>query len=121
MDLNIDLTQGWIHEKRNLVSLFYDSPGPVTSSRPSNVPKNSITIKGTNIISNYFFKDLSGVRKIILPETITKIETGAFYECYALREINIPNGVIEIKDSAFYKCYSLPKIMLPETITKIGW
>ena len=55
-----------------------------------------------------FGKDFpSSITNIIIPDTVTKIECGAFYKSSLLTNITIPNGVTEIGDYAFYKCSSL--------------
>jgi len=44
----------------------------------------------------------------IIPNSVTSIEYGAFYECTSLSSITIPNSVISIGDEAFEGCKSLP-------------
>lgn len=56
---------------------------------------------------------------IVMPNTIVRIESSAFYKCKNLTEINIPNSVVSIGQYAFYECESLKTIDLPENLTKI--
>ena len=55
----------------------------------------------------------STVKKVILPETITKIGQGAFSNCVSLKTINIPESVIEIGHNAFTNCRNLKSVTLP--------
>ncbi|MBE6609631.1 MAG: leucine-rich repeat domain-containing protein [Ruminococcaceae bacterium] len=55
----------------------------------------------------------STVKKVILPETITKIGQGAFSNCVSLKTINIPESVIEIGHIAFTNCRNLKSVTLP--------
>ena len=59
------------------------------------------------------------MKKIKLPESISRIEEGAFYGCKSLKEIIIPNSVSVIGEHAFDGCSSLKKIKLPENLSEI--
>ena len=56
----------------------------------------------------------------VIPDTITRIESYAFYICKRLDAITIPNGVTSIGQSAFYFCKSLESITIPSSVTEIG-
>ena len=51
---------------------------------------------------------------VIIPEGVTKIGDGAFYDCTLLESVVIPKGVTEIGDGAFKYCTSLESIVIPE-------
>ena len=57
---------------------------------------------------------------IIIPNSITKINTYTFYDCSSSTSITIPNSVTSIGDSAFYNCSSLTSITIPNSVTSIG-
>lgn len=59
------------------------------------------------------------VQQIHLPDTITRIEYGAFRGGGLLEYINIPKNLIEIPDFCFSLCYKLKDIDL-KNIRKIG-
>lgn len=58
--------------------------------------------------------------RIILPETIRRIGTHAFYGCSALRSIPLPHGLTEIAAHTFSGCLALESLTLPENMAKIG-
>ena len=60
------------------------------------------------------------IKKIILPNTIVSIGSGAFNNCVDLIDVNIPNSVTEICSYAFYGCSSLTQLILPDSILRIG-
>ena len=61
------------------------------------------------------FKEASAyITSIILPESITTIEAGAFHSCSSLADINIPDSVTSIGNLAFYGCTSLATVKLGE-------
>ena len=61
-------------------------------------------------------KDLT---KIIIPNSVTKIEELAFYHCCSLTSIRIPNSVMSIEPEAFYYCISLMNVTIPDSVTSI--
>ncbi|MBR5438986.1 MAG: leucine-rich repeat domain-containing protein [Clostridia bacterium] len=70
-------------------------------------------------IGSEAFKNVKNISEIVLPKTITSIESSAFYGCSA-RNIRIPNEATSIGAYAFY--YSaIEKIVLPNSLKKIGY
>ncbi len=61
----------------------------------------------------------SNVTEVVLPESITKINGGAFNGCTSLTTVNIPSQVTQLKD-VFYQCPSLKKITIPQTVSSIA-
>lgn len=60
------------------------------------------------------------IRKIILPNTIVKIDDEAFHQCYNLEEVLIPNSVDEIGSRVFSSCVRLTNMFIPKSVTSIG-
>ena len=50
------------------------------------------------------------VLRIVIPNSVTNIEYGAFFNCQRLGSITIPNGVTSIGNSAFKGCTSLKEV-----------
>ena len=61
----------------------------------------------------------SSLSSIKLPETITKIEYGAFYGCSNLETVTLPKNIEFIEYMAFSGCEKLESITLPSGITSI--
>ena len=47
---------------------------------------------------------IAGCQNTVIPEGVTSIGYGAFFECSGLTSITIPNSVTSIGDGAFYGC-----------------
>ena len=76
--------------------------------------------KPVTAIGNGAFFDLEGLRSVVLPETIVKIDANAFNSCDSLESIELPDGVRYIGDSAFADCHSLKTVKMPETLDYLG-
>ena len=68
---------------------------------------------------NMIVEKTNRLQKIVLPDTIEKIEKAAFYSCTALTQIDLPKHITIIPEECFAHCISLKEINLPDTITKI--
>jgi hypothetical protein len=55
----------------------------------------------------------------VIPNTVTSIDTGAFWGCDRLTSINIPNTVTSIGAFAFLACYNLRSVTIPNSVTTI--
>lgn len=58
------------------------------------------------------------LKKVILPKKIKIIPLGLFQECLSLTEINLPEGIVEIDNSAFYTTH-IENLVIPSTVKKI--
>ncbi len=55
-----------------------------------------------------------------IPDSVTRIETDAFYNCPSLTSVTIPDSVTSIGSSAFSDCTSLTSVTIPDSVTLIG-
>ena len=62
----------------------------------------------------------SGLKTVVLSDTITKIGDGAFSGCSKLTRITIPDGVMSIGNYAFYECSKLTSVTIGNSVTSIG-
>ena len=62
----------------------------------------------------------SNIRSVEIPDSVTSIGDGAFYECRSLTSITIGSNVTSIGNEAFYNCRSLTSITIPNSVTSIG-
>ena len=83
-----------------------------------------VTFSAGNLyeLQNSTFRD-SGIKSIILPDTITEMVGGyVFYGCSSLETVHYPvnENITEISASQFCECSSLIEINISEYITSIG-
>lgn len=57
---------------------------------------------------------------IQIPNSITLIESGAFYNCVTLESFVISDNIKEIGYHAFYGCSTLKSLIIPKTVLSIG-
>lgn len=57
---------------------------------------------------------------VVIPESVTSINGGAFINCPKLTKITIPNSVTNIGEVAFASCSGLTEIIIPDSVTNIG-
>ena len=69
-------------------------------------------------IPNYYSYNRD-IETFIVPDNITSIGFGAFYECSRLKSITIQNSVTSIGIGAFYNCNGLTSIIYKGT--KAQW
>ena len=58
------------------------------------------------------------LKKVILPKKIKIIPLGLFQTCPSLTEINLPEGIVEIGNSAFFTTH-IENLVIPSTVKKI--
>ena len=76
-------------------------------------------------LPTYFAIDCSNLDRVVLPNTLTTIDTQAFYRCKNLMTSNggvlvIPDSVTVINSNAFSDCTSLTDVTLPKSLKDMG-
>ena len=59
------------------------------------------------------------LESVVIPDSVTAIETYAFSSCRALKDVKIGNGVREIAEGAFGGCICIENIWLGNSVSKI--
>ncbi len=88
---------------------------PVANIRTSYTIPDTVTF----IIDGAFY-DADFLVELVVNNGVTIIGWYAFYGCDNLTDINIPNSVNSIGVSAFNECNSLKSITIPASVTTIG-
>lgn len=73
-----------------------------------------VTAIGVQALENQRF-----ITSVVIPNTVTSIEQGAFGLCYELSSVSFPNSVTSIGEEAFQNC-ALSSITLPNSVASIG-
>lgn len=73
----------------------------------------------TKIIADEAFSRCKTLVAIHLPESLTRIGSGALLNCTALSTIQIPASVTEIGNSAFFGCTNLTTIEIPTKVREL--
>ena len=59
-------------------------------------------------------------KEFVIPDHVTQIAMGAFYNCFNLESLYIPDSVERIGDNVFHNCTSLTEVRMPEDIIYWG-
>lgn len=87
-------------------------------------PEENISIpseyKGKKVVGirGDVFKNMSTIKTVELPDTITEIRGGAFQNCTNLININMPSSLTYIGGYAFAKT-KLTRVIIPDTVTEL--
>ena len=68
------------------------------------------TLGNLEEIPGWFFMGCTALKKVNIPDSVTKIGTYAFYSCSSLEKLNLGKGVKLIEDAVFPFCTSLEEI-----------
>ena len=79
--------------------------------------KNSTPIR---LIAERAFAERKQLKTVIIPATITRIPTAAFFHCENLTDVTIPAEVTEVDNFAFYDCALLKNALLPKGLQHLG-
>jgi len=92
--------------------------GNIGSTSSLTIPS---TIHGLPVtcIGDDAFKSKS-MTSVIIPDSITTIDVGAFCSCGYLTNVAIPNRVTSIGGWAFFGCSSLTSVAIPESVNAIN-
>ena len=65
------------------------------------------------------YKGQTELESIVIPNTVTEIDSNAFEGCTSLKSIEIPASVIFIGTGVFNECTSLTSITLPKSVKEV--
>jgi hypothetical protein len=67
------------------------------------------------------FYGCNSLTNVIIPTSVTNIDTRAFWSCASLTTITIPASVTSLGNQVFGDCDNLTSITIPSSITNIGY
>lgn len=73
-----------------------------------------------NVIGECMFAECTGNFKMILPKTVTRIDSYAYENCIGLKEITIHDNVKQIASYSFKGCLNLGHVNFSKSLTSIG-
>ena len=93
-----------------------------------NTETGVLTITGNGAMKDHdgwnssapWYHQRSFIKFVQLPDGLTTIGDGAFWDCSSLTSVAIPNSVTTIGESAFKDCYSLTSVTIPNSVKTIG-
>ena len=68
----------------------------------------------------YLYLDNVKIEDLIIPNSVTGINSNAFYKCSGLTSVTIPNSVKWIGERTFAYCTGLTSVTIPNSVTSIG-
>ena len=68
------------------------------------------------LVFNTRLSEVRGLRHFVVPEGISTIGTGVFYNCGELENITISSNVVDIGRAAFFRCNSLESIVFSDNV-----
>lgn len=93
-------------------NMFANDPAVVSVIIGNNVENGKILGKT--------FYNCSALKKVIIPDSITQIDSQAFGNCIALEEITFGKKVSQIVNQAFASCHALSEIKLGSQVKSIS-
>ena len=75
---------------------------------------------GLRTIENYAFAKCSGLKGIVIPNTVTSLGDSAFRWCDDLEWVSIPNSLDSLGKYAFASCFNLESVSIPSSITSVS-
>lgn len=75
---------------------------------------------GVTTIDFGAFYQCSGLTNVILPDGLTRIENTAFQDCTNLEDIQFPDSLVFIDHNAFMNCNSLRTVRLSKNVRLVG-
>ena len=71
-------------------------------------------------IGNGAFYDCKSLSSVVIPESVTSIGNHAFGDCCSLTDIVLSDRITTINEGAFTACSSLSNLVIPNSVTCIG-
>ena len=77
--------------------------------------KNVVIPNSVTEIDSYAFKGCTSLTSVVIPNSVTRISGSAFEGCTGLTSVTIPNTLKRIANNAFKGCTSLTSVTIPNS------
>lgn len=111
-------------------SVNADTPGLVKVTKYTGLPADGVvTIPATvsdgsgneytvSVIGSSLFEKNNKISEVVIPETVTKIESFAFSSS-GVKILHLPSNLTSIEASAFATCVNLEEVVIPDKVTEL--
>lgn len=99
---------------------LYDKNITTLYAYPNKRYEDVVLPEGLTIIMDGAFWECSDIKSIAVPESVTTLKPFCFYSCEKLTSITLPQNITTIPQGAFYYCTSLEAAVVPDNVTNIG-
>lgn len=76
--------------------------------------------KPVTVIANGAFRFCKTLKRVVIPDTVTKIGANAFAGCTQLTSVTLGRGVTAIGRDAFADCAAIEEVVIPDIATWVG-
>ena len=83
----------------------------LTSLQTITIPFGLVSIRG--------FGGCYSLKSVVIPNSVTSIDSSAFDNCFGLPSITIPSSLSELSLYMFYNCYGLKSLIIPDSVTSV--
>lgn len=117
------------HKKyRTLDGVVYSRDGRILVWYPAGKKGEMFAVpEGVRKIGEFAFENQGYLKKVLMPESVVTLGTGAFSGCRNLEDIGLSSGIREIPDAGTYRgagvfaeCQKLRRIVLPDKLSYLG-
>lgn len=135
-DIFIDTDNESIYCVKSLKSIIVDPENPNFCSKDGVLYNKSMTMlikypsskedtefvipESVTELNSRAFYECSNLKSITLPTNLKEIGGYSFFDCDGLTDFVIPEGVAELPEGAFFQCANLVSVKMPNSVTKIG-
>lgn len=86
----------------------------------SNALQDVTLENGMKKVANSLFDNMTSIKKIKIPDTVTTIGDYCFYKAVNLEDVTLSKNLYQLGSKAFSACTSLERIVLPDTVGSMG-
>lgn len=114
--LTVSSVDAWLNTTLNAAVI----PTPHEMYVGSSLLTNLTIPSGKTSVGQHFY-NVTSIKSVTIPNSVTEIGTSAFYNCTSLATLNLGTGVQTISQYAFSGCAALTSVTFPSSLKTIGY